>query len=297
MSWLIIIIFAYFLNAIATTTDKFLLSKKISNPAVYAFFISALSVLGVIIAPFGFSFGYPWTLFALDLISGFIFAFAYLYMFKALSKNEASRITPFMGGWQPVFVLFLAYLFLGEQLSWFGFFGFIAILLGTVLISRQKQTNKSRAGYILALIATILFALSYVLSKYLYDHQDFTTVFVTARLGTFIGAFAFLFIAKNRQDIFHEIKQPEKQSTSLFIFGQVCGALSFILVNYAISISQSVAIINALRGLEYVFLLIIILVLSRKFPKILEEKMTKKVLIQKAAATALIIGGLVLILI
>ncbi|MFA5029841.1 MAG: GRP family sugar transporter [Patescibacteria group bacterium] len=295
MTWLIIIAFAYLLNAVATTTDKFLLSKKISNPAIYAFFIGALSVLGVIIAPFGFKLGYPLWLVLLDLVSGLIFAFAYLYMFKALSKNEASRITPFMGGWQPIFVLILASVFLDERLSILGLLAFLVILAGTWLISRQKTTAKTRAGYFLAIIATLLFAISYTLSKYLFTSQDFITVFVWARIGTFLGALLFLLPGRNRRDIKKEVTQPQKKAGSLFIFGQVCGALSFILVNYVISISSSVAIVNALRGLEYVFLLIIILALSKKFPKILEEKMTPKILTQKIIAIVLIITGLVLI--
>jgi drug/metabolite transporter (DMT)-like permease len=297
MLWLTIIIFAYFLNAVATTTDKFLLSQRISNPAVYAFFISVLSLLGVVIIPFGFKLTYsPWQI-SIDLASGVIFALAYLFMFQALSKNEASRITPFMGGWQPIFVLVLALIFLGEKLSLNGFLAFFLILLGTGVISRQKATVKSRQGYALALVATLLFAISYTLSKYIFVSQDFVTAFVWARVGTFLGALLFLFSAANRRDIIKEIRQPQKQTSSLFIFGQACGALSFILVNYAIAISQSVAIINALRGLEYVFLLIIVVSLSVKYPKILKEKFTSKILAQKIIATTLIIIGLSLLFI
>ena len=78
----------------------------------------------------------------------------------------------------------------------------------------------------------------------------------------------------------------------LFIFGQTSGALSFILVNYTIAVSASVALVNALQGLQYIFLLIIVFSLSWRFPNLLEEKITPSVLIKKIIATALIIGGL-----
>jgi transporter family protein len=293
MNWLIIIVVAYFLNAVATTTDKFLLSKKINNPAVYAFFISGLSALAIVLAPFGFKFIYsPWQI-GLDLLAGVAFSFAYLFMFKALAKNEASRITPFMGGWQPIFVLILAMVFLGEDLSLKGLIGFALIMIGTVVISRQKSGPKTKNGYLLALIATLLFAISYTMSKYIFVSQDFITGFVWSRIGTALGALLFLFSAVNRRDIKAQLKSKDKQSGGLFLFGQTCGALSLVMVNYAISIYSSVAIINALRGLEYVFLLIITTTLAFKFPNILKEKFTPQILIQKIIATALIIGGLI----
>ncbi len=292
MLWLIIIVIAYFLNAVATTTDKFLLSKKINNPAVYAFFISALSGLAIVLAPFGMKFIYSPAQIGLDLLSGVAFTFAYLFMFKALSKNEASRITPFMGGWQPIFVLILAMIFLGEVLSWQGFVGFALIMIGTIVISRQKATTKNKGGYTLALIATLLFAISYTMSKYIFVSQDFVTGFVWSRIGTALGALLFLFSAQNRHDIKAQLSSKDKQSGGLFLFGQTCGAVSLVMVNYAISIYSSVAIINALRGLEYVFLLIITSTLAFKFPNVLKEKFTTKILIQKIIATALIVAGL-----
>jgi hypothetical protein len=69
------------------------------------------------------------------------------------------------------------------------------------------------------------------------------------------------------------------------------------LVNYAISISESVALVNALRGLEYVFLLVIVFSLSWKFPHLLEEKITPTAVAKKIVATALIIAGLFILFI
>src|SRR3989344_4905535 len=116
MTWFIIAIFAYFLNAVAITIDKFLLSKKIPNPAVYAFFIATLSLLALVLIPFGFHF-YSLAQIYIALVAGLIFTFALLYLFRALSQNEASRITPFMGGLQPLFIFILALIFLGEKLG------------------------------------------------------------------------------------------------------------------------------------------------------------------------------------
>ncbi|MFA6421952.1 MAG: GRP family sugar transporter [Candidatus Buchananbacteria bacterium] len=299
MLWMFVIAIAYFLNASAVTIDKFLLSKKMQNPAVYSFFISVLSLLGVVLIPFGFHFvSLEQTLIAFG--TGIVFTFAYLFMFYALNGNEATRITPFMGGLQPIFVFFLAWIFLGEFLSPMAIIAFVVIVIGTIIISRQHDKNKkqqsiSRKSYIYAIISTLLFAIAYTLTKYVYIEDGFITGFVLTRIGTAIGALLLLIPPKNLKDIINEIKKPKQKTGGLFLVGQGAGALSFILVSYAIAISSSVAIVNASRGLEYVFLLLIIGALSIKYPKLLKEKMSRAIIWRKTIATMCIIIGLVLL--
>ncbi|MDO8669745.1 MAG: EamA family transporter [Candidatus Buchananbacteria bacterium] len=292
MTWFTIAIIAYFLNAIAVTIDKFLLSKKISNPAVYAIFISTLSLLSLVLMPFGFKL-YSASQILIALLAGLIFTFALFYMFKALSQNEASRITPFMGGLQPIFVFILALFFLNENLGLQQIVAFVIIIIGTVAISWQgsSKTDKKTA-YLFAAIATLLFAISYTINKYSFINQDFISGFIWTRVGAFIGALVLLASAKNRCDIMLELRKPKKQAGGLFLIGQLAGALSFILINYAIAISSSVALVNALQGLQYVFLLAIVFSLSSKFPRLLEEKFTTAIVIKKIIATLLIIVGL-----
>lgn len=305
MAWFIIAIGAYFLNAVAITIDKFLLSKKIPNPAVYAFFIAALSLLALVLIPFGFHF-YSLPQILIALVAGLIFTFALLYLFRALSQNEASRITPFMGGLQPLFIFILALIFLGEKLGFQQLIAFFIIISGTILISWQnKSSSANKKAYFLAIISTLLFAISYTLNKYVFINQDFISGFIWTRVGSFLGALLLLFSLKNRQAIKTELKsappaggwRTKKQTRFLFMVGQVAGALSFILINYAIAISSSVALVNALQGLQYVFLLIIVFSLSWQFPNLLEEKMMPIIIIKKIIATALILGGLFILFI
>ncbi|MDP1709666.1 MAG: hypothetical protein Q8L21_02155, partial [Candidatus Komeilibacteria bacterium] len=80
----------------------------------------------------------------------------------------------------------------------------------------------------------------------------------------------------------------------LFLFGQVAGAMSFVLVNYAISLA-SVTLVNALQGLQYVFLLIMVLLLAKWYPRVLSEHLKGWTLVQKIAAILLIGAGLILL--
>jgi hypothetical protein len=53
--------------------------------------------------------------------------------------------------------------------------------------------------------------------------------------------------------------------------------------------------INALQGVQYVFLLIFAIILSFKLPKILKEEISREIIFQKVAAILLIGAGLILI--
>ncbi|MCX6778625.1 MAG: DMT family transporter, partial [Candidatus Magasanikbacteria bacterium] len=255
--WLIISIIGYFLNAIAAVVDKILISKRISNPAVYVFFISLLGLVGFVLAPWGFSW-IGWWFFGVSLVTGASFVLALLYLFKALKIAESSRATPFIGGLSPIFVFLFSFFLLGERLNVKQIVAFLIIILGTVLISLGKSHTKSVSRfYFLAVFSALMFGLSYTLTKYLFNDLSFVNGFVWVRLTTFIAAMFLLVDVKNYQDIFHQNKETARQSGPLFLFGQVAGAVSFLLINYAISMA-SVTLVNALQGLQYAFLLILV---------------------------------------
>jgi len=54
----------------------------------------------------------------------------------------------------------------------------------------------------------------------------------------------------------------------------------------------SATFVNAMQGVQFVFLLGLVVLLSKKFPAILEEELTREVLLQKILAIGLIICGL-----
>ncbi|MBI5022832.1 MAG: DMT family transporter [Candidatus Magasanikbacteria bacterium] len=292
--WLLITAVAYFLNAIAAVVDKFLISKKISNSAVYAFYISALGLSGLILIPWGFGWIGWWNL-AIVLAAGVTFTCALLHLFKGLAVNESSRITPFIGGLSPIFVFIFSFFLLGERLVGKQPLAFILIIIGTVFISLGKSSKKNLVvGFWYAGISALMFGVSYTLTKLAYNNVSFINGFVWLRITTFIGGLFLLYSAANRRDIFHPSEKTVQKAGPLFLFGQVAGAASFLLINYAISIS-SVTIVNALQGLQYVFLLIMILILARLRPQVLEEKLRGVVLTQKISAIVLIGAGLYLL--
>ena len=298
MHWLIIVLAGHLLNALAFLMDKFLLTKKVLSPFVYAFFIGALGILGAVLIPFGFEMGSANEIIN-ALVGGGTFVAALIFFFSALKANEASRVVPLVGGFVPLFTFILAYFALGERLAQNQILGFAVLVIGGVLITLDKKgpasakaTAGRRTGYLYAIIASLVFAASFVITKQVYLEQNFISGFVWSRLGGFIAALAILLIPAQRYAIFHQPKEKGSGKTTLLFFtGQIAGALGFVLVNYAISLA-SVSLVNAMQGVQYAFLLILVVFLGCKFPKILSEKLSGRVLTQKIAAIILISAGI-----
>lgn len=298
MIWFLITIIAYFLYALVAVIDKYLISKRLPQPAVYAFFVGILGILAIFLIPFGFHLpSFPILL--LSFIAGLSFTFALFYLFNALKFEETTKIIPFMGGLQPIFIFILSFVFLKEKLANTQLTAFVFLVLGTIFITFDFHSKKflKEKGVLCAFVSTFLFALSYFLTKAVYQKHPFISSFVWIRLGSFFGALSFLISGKIRQKLINTIRPRvgRRRGTSfIFFFGQACGALSFFLINYAIKLN-SVSLVNALQATQYIFLLIMTIIISKNFPQVLEEKSTFENLRRKVIAIIFIGLGLWLI--
>ncbi len=315
--WLIVSISAYLINAGVYIADKFLLSKKIHSSVIYAFYVGIWSIFNLsllLLAPW---FPGPREL-ALDLLAGFLFLATLIFWYKALHQSEATRVVPIVGALVPIFSFCLSYIFLGENLNERQLLAFTILIIGGVLISVKytkfylfKQTMekiKNIFGNILggvharyrptqrlvlnSIISALFFAVYYVLIKYIYAHQPFIGSFVWSRIGSFLGVIFILFIPDWRKKIIeHQKGAKTPKNLSLFLLIRLMAALAFIMLNWAISLGN-VALINSLQGVQYVFLFLLVLFLSARFPHVLKEELGGGVRLQKFIGIILIGLGL-----
>src|SRR3989338_6775356 len=135
--WLLIVVAAHLLNALAFLVDKFLLVRAVPVPAAYAFAVGMLGVTGFILLPFDPVLPHGVGEWVIDIAAGATFVAALLAFFTALRRGEASRVVPYVGGTIPVWTLVLAYLFLGERLAQRELFAFAVLVVGAALIARD----------------------------------------------------------------------------------------------------------------------------------------------------------------
>ncbi len=300
MNWILIALSSYLIMAIVFLVDKYLLTGPLPSPKVYVFFVGVLGLLFLAFIPFvGFYFPGLFQVF-LAFLSGTSFILGLFWFFKTVRLFEISRVVPAMGGALPIFAFLLVYVFsLGrEKLSLLEFLAFFLLIIGGVLMTYQKGAKISLKSIQGSVVAAFFLALSFVLAKYVYMEQPFWSGFIWIRIGSGLAVLFFLFFSSElKREIFKIKKSFQKETAGIFLTNQVMGASASILQHWAIALAPlaSVPIINALQGVQYIFLLIFTVLLSLKSPQILKEEISKKIILQKIVAILLIGAGLALL--
>lgn len=294
MSWLLIVVAAHLLNAVVFVVDKILLGKFIA-PRVYTMLVGLLGIVVFAAAPWGLV-RPTWLELTMNLGVGVLFMVALLLFNFILSKYEASRIVPVVGGAVPAFTFVLAYLFLDERLAGQELLAFALLVVGTVMLTmvgKSKERVKF-TGILLALAAGLAFAVSFVLSKFVYDTQPFLSAFIWTRLGSFLLMVMLLLSAANRKALVQTVKKVSVKIKLLFLGQILIGAVAFLLLNYAIAVS-SVSLVNALQGVQYAFLIVLVIVGSIVAPKLIKERLNGWLLVQKIIAIVFVSAGIALV--
>ncbi len=299
MNWLIVTILAYFFLAIVSLFDRYFLVGPIPNPKVYTFYGGILwFFVCLILIPFGINFPARDIIF-IGLGAGLIRILAILFLTKSIVQSEISRVVPAIGGFLPIFtfLLFFFYFPKTEILNLFQIIAFVLLILGSVLISIKGFSLRFFTFETLKcpIIAAFLFALSFFLAKKLYLETNFLNGLFLILLGGGLGAVIFIFFREVRESIF--TKRITQKISGLFLLGQMSGGMGVFLQQYAVFLAKpgQVPLINALEGIRYVFLLFFVFLLAKKFPQILKEEISRKILFQKIVAIFLIGGGLAIL--
>lgn len=292
--YIIIAVAAYLAFAINSVIDKFLLKKTISKPAIYAFYVGILSGAALLLFPFGLVWP-SWKILGVSLVSGAAFVLALLAFFESLKRQDASRVLPTIGALVPAVTFVLSSVIVGERLPAKEILGLAILILGTLMISGRSEGEKAKDHWVrYAVMAALLFAFSFTMSKAVYLDQPFISGLIWTRLGMVLTALIFLFSPSFRKDLAHTTQNINNGSRVLFFSGQLLAAGGGVLQNLAVSLG-SVTLVNALQSTQFAFLFVLTWFLSAYFPRILKEDFSKPVLLRKAASLVLITAGLFLI--
>ncbi|QQG43124.1 MAG: EamA family transporter [Candidatus Daviesbacteria bacterium] len=298
ISFLPISILAYAFNAGSILIDKILLKKAIPQPLAYAFTISILSFLIVVFIPFGYLPTIDNTL-MLAVTSGVTFTIGLLAFFVSLSKNEASIVGPVVGGLNPLFALLIGTL-IGQNLTLTQTAAVGILVLGALVVSLQRQRTRYifTPNIIWMMGAGLFFGISYVLLRQSFLQVNFVTTLVNKNLGSAFFALSWLILPQVRRELSKTFTQHQYHLTKLTVFwlilGQSMGALQGLLLSFATSLTNP-ALVNSLFGVQYLVIMVAALILYQKHPTLLDERLTKGVILQKMLGVIILSAGLYLI--
>lgn len=300
MTWLLLVIIAYFFLAVVSLFDRYFLVGPMPSPKVYTFNVAILWLsFGLLLIPFGLTLPTDGVVLLAALVSGLARVFAILFLMQGIIKSEVSRIVPANGALLPIFSFLLFFLFLPqtESLGFFQISAFLLLLSGSVLVSFKKFNKDFLNLRILKypIASAFLFALSFFTTKQLFLKTDFLSGFFLTLMAGAVGGLLFLLSPGARKEIFTQ--KTNLKISGFFILGQIFGGVGVVSQFYAIFLANAsqVPLINAIEGIRYVFLLLFIFILSRWSPQLLKEEISKETIFKKVIAILLIGAGLVVL--
>lgn len=271
--------------------DKVLLEQpETQNVFAYVFWLGAMSVLGIFLAPFGFHVP-SLSLAGLAFGTGVLHLISVFFYYVALKRGEASQALAIMGGFSPVATALIGMALLTKSLEAKMLLGFILLTAGGFVMFVTERFNMRR---ILppVLFASASYGLVNVLQKAVFNHTNFVTGYVIFTLGTFAGALLLLVRHSWRKQILRTSTHIEPRNRFWYFVNRVISGVGSFLVFYAISLANP-AIVDAISGVRYALIFLGAYLLTRLKPDLLRENFTGWVLVGKMVATALIIVGLI----
>lgn len=301
MTWILILVIAHIFYAAVFILDKYILTKPMPNAIVYSFWVGALGIFVLVLIPIGTLI--PNNTFIMpngsevfwSIIAGIAQIWAMIVFYNALNKSEVTRLIPLVGGLSSVFILILNSITINEFLSSNQLIAFALLVLGSLIISVNKNNFFNKGVFGSAVLSSFLFAVFWVITKYLFLGTNFVSGLVWVRIGVAIIALLLLFSRKNREVIFSKTKEAQPKTTGFFMLSRILNVAGSLFLYGAVFLG-SVVLVNALQGLQYVFILILALILFKKIPS-LKEQFNREFLLQKIVAILLICLGLGLLVI
>ncbi len=298
--WLIIALVGYATAAVVSILDKFILSNEKVSPLRFVFYSTIFVVPLFFLMPWATMPG-SWPDWLAAILVGFGFAGGLWTMYLGIAKSEISHIGPLIGGVIPLVVLLFSRMFLGEVITDRQLVAIFLLAFGSILISSEYTHKKHgwHGAIVWGLLAAVLFAVSHVASKYLYNEIGFFGGFVWGRGFTGIFGVLLLCFPHLWKELFAPVESTRRKKTigslTLVATNKVLGVVALVLVQYAIFLG-SVTVINALAGVQYAFLLIIVGVMSKFFRNRFHEEYSRAEIVQEIISIILIILGLALLL-
>lgn len=299
MSFLPFAFFGYVLNAGSILVGKIQLQRDIPNPLVFTFYASILQVFILAFIPFGFTLDVPPYAQVAAILSGITFVIALYALVRGIKENETSVAGPVVGSLNPIFAFLLGFLFLNQTLTGQQFLAFFTIIAGTFLMTASLWLQKLgfEKKFLILLISGFLFGLSYVLLREAFLQTTFINGLIISRISSVIFALSFLLFPTLRSQILKfnlSTAGTSLNTTVIFIIGQSMGAVSNLLIAYAVSLTNP-ALVNSFFGVQYLTILIVAILLAGKNPHLLDETLTKGVILQKLVGVVILSYGLFLL--
>lgn len=303
MTWLFLAIGAPFLWSIVNIADQYLVEKYSNGRLTSGALTLFSSLIGLFVAILIWIF--VDNVFAIGLldktlliITGvFTIGWIILYLI-ALQKEKISAIVPWFMT-VPIFGYILGYIFLGETITQTQFMGSLIILCGVAILSFDFSVGKKHFKWGIAfymMLACLMISLIGIIFKYVAIADSFwvSSFWVYIGLGL-TGILIYLFVPTYRRGFLNMIQKGGIKIFSINFISEILSIIGNFLSSYAVLLAP-IFLVYLFESLQPGILLILTLICTKFFPKIIKEDLNIRVLLPKIIAIIIVIIGSILAL-
>lgn len=286
-NWIILTLIAAGMGSFGTIYDRYIVEHDLKNTdtllVMWGTFAGIMFCAPAILTQ---SIEFSELALGLGFVSGGLYVAAMHYYYKAVKSGEISRVAPLLS-MNPVLVLILATLFLGEVHEPIKYLGITFILIGAIIhtIDREHHRFISKKLIVWGIIAAALFAIKNILTKVMSmaEISSLNTLFWIG-LGIFIINIPIvLFLGKKLK--FKRGKDLPDIATA------ACIASAGTLIYTSAIVIGPVALVTFLDRISLLFVFLISELIDFFNPKLLHEKFSKSAFYQKLIGVIIVLIG------
>lgn len=231
------------------------------------------------------------------IASGILYNIAAFWYLKVLEKHDTSYVVPF---WQlvPVCAYAFGILFLGEYIAAGKLIGGALVILGAVLLSVQFGAAKMRfdiLSLLLMLLSSATLALGYVVFKDVDESLPFILSMFWNQIGMILFGAAFFTVPTFRQSFISVVQKNSRSVLGLNIAEQILEIAGVVAANFAVLLAPAAMVILVEYSFQPLFVFLFGILFTILFPKLVQEDISKRVLLQKIVAITIMTIGLVFV--
>ena len=278
MGWILLATAGQFLNAIVAIFDKYIVSDErvLPKPFVYAFYSCLVTAGWIVIFFLGWipglsDLGMPslenvrtpsLEVVAMSFLAAYTFFIALVSMYDALKRADASNAMPVIGSVSALSSFGMSYLFLDAQLHENFIFGVALLATGTMLVA---QTLPRVDTIVQVFHSGLFFALHFITMKGLFLETSFDDGFFWSRVGFVVFTLSLLLVPAYFEKVRTVSKGTTKKAGAIVLFAKLLAGIAAFMLLKATDLGE-VSVVQALGGLQYVFILLITVLFAQWLP-------------------------------
>lgn len=295
--WFLIGLITPTLASIGNFIDKFLIERYLVRDASVWVLSLYSALISVIVAPVLLffapnAFHIPLANIGVLMFAGMIEMLSVFLYLSALRDEETSTVVPLFQT-IPIFSFVLGFVILGETLGLGQILAGLGVIVGSVILTLELEQGKRAIKWVpllLMLSSSFCFAFYDALFKWSAIQETFWVSLFWQHVGAAVlGLAVFVLVRAHRRAFLSSIHVNGKWVFGLNAFNEVLNVVGTGVYSYVLLLAP-IAIVATVTSYQPIFVFIIGLMLTLFFPKLIQEKIALRQLLQKGAAIAVIVA-------